>query len=793
MPALSSRRLRLIAALIVTAVPTSPGAWIDRAEAQEVAGLLPSPESILGFQPGEARRLAGWGTISGYLDALGEASERIRVDTIGRSTLDRPMQLLTITSPGNMVRLDALKAIQEKLADPRQIQGEQERAELIRDGRLIVLVTAALHSNEVGSSLLPIRLAYQLAASDSPEVQSILDESVVLIVPSLNPDGVDLVAEWYESTLDMPWEGAEPPFLYHHYAGHDNNRDWSAFALQETRVVVERVHEEWHPQIVHDVHQQRVLGSRYFVPPWLGPVEPNVDPALIAGANALGTAIAWSMTLSGRPGVLVAGDFDAWSPARAYPHYHAGVRILSETASARLASPVDLSFERLRPGRGYDPRKASWNQPWPWPGGRWDLASILDYMESGALALLQIASRDRAAWLESFVAIGERAVAGGSGRPRMWAIPPVPEDPGAAVALVDALRSGGVEVGVARDGFQLSGRSFPAGTFVVDSRQPYASFASVLLDPQPYPPTFDDRGHPVAPYDGTAHTLALLFGVDVLHLDEVPSTAIFPVLESASPPVQAPGLTDDPGTLVGLYRSHVPSSDEGWTRWWLDRASIPYVVLRDSDIRAGDLIRLCTAVILPSASEETLLNGWQAGEQSPLISGGLGAPGVAALREFVAQGGTLVALNRASRFAIRQLELPIDDAVAELPDEELLAAGAILALDVDTAHAVGRGMPTRTSAWVDGGSDFRPHTGSGARVVARFPTSPNVLSGWVHGESRLAGAGAIAEVPLGGGRVVLFGFQPQFRGQARATVPLLFNSLRRPVGSSNRPAASPGP
>ena len=783
-----SRWIRLGAVIMACAGATLPGSWVDRAEAQEAqesTGLLPSPESVLGFRPGEARRLAGWSAISGYLDALGEASDRVRVDTIGRSTLDRPMQLLTITSPENHARLDEIKAVQARLADPRTIRDERERAELISEGRLVVLVTAAIHSNEVGSSLLPVRLAYRLASSGSPEVQQILDETVVLVVPSLNPDGVEMVADWYESTLDMPWEGAEPPFLYHHYAGHDNNRDWNAFTLQETRVVVERVYDEWHPQIVHDVHQQRGDGSRYFVPPWLDPIEPNVDPALIAGANALGTAIAWSMTLSGHPGVVVAGDFDAWSPARAYPHYHAGVRILSETASARLASPVKLSFERLHPGRGYDPRKVSWNQPWPWPGGRWDLAQILDYMESGAMALLRIASRDRAIWLESFVSIGERAVAGGRGLPRMWAIPPVAVDPGAAEALIDALRTGGVEVGVTRESFQLSGRSIPAGTYLVDSRQPYASFASVVLDPQPYPPTYDDQGRPVAPYDGTAHTLSLLLGVDVLHLDAAPSVAAFPVLESRNPPLVAPGLTNDPGTLIGLYQSHVPSPDEGWTRWWLDRASIPYVVLHDSDIRAGDLIRLFTAVILPSAPEETLLNGWKAGEQSPLIAGGLGASGVLALRNFVEQGGTLVALNRASRFAIQQLELPVDDAVAGLPEEELLAAGAIVALDVDTTHAVGGGMPVRTAAWVDGGSDFRPREGSNVRVLARYASLPTVLSGWVHGEARLAGAGALAEVPLGRGRVVLFGFRPQFRGQARATVPLLFNALQRRVGPSD--------
>ncbi len=770
----------------------APGPTVEPLHAQESGSQLPVPEAVLGFRPGVSYRLAGWTAIATYLDSLGKTSDRIRVDTIGRSTLDRPMLLLTITSPQNLARLDEIRAMQARLADPRRIADEQERARLIRNGRLIILVTAGQHSNEVGSSLLPVRLAYHLASSESARVQRMLDETVVLLLPALNPDGVDMVAEWYPSTLDMPWEGAEPPFLYHHYAGHDNNRDWTGLTLPETRVVVERVYNEWHPQIVHDVHQQRSDGSRFFIPPWRDPIEPHIDPALIAGANALGTAIAWSMTMDGRPGVVVAGDFDAWSPARAYPHYHAGVRILSETASARLASPVDLPIDALRPGRGYDPRHATWNQPWPWPGGRWGLEQILDYMESGALALLRFASRDRTAWLESFVSVGERAVAGGRGLPRMWAIPPSPRDPGATATLVDALRTGGVEVGITRDDFQSAGRTIPAGTYLVDSRQPYSSFASVLLDPQPYPPAFDDQGAPVAPYDGTAHTLSLLLGVEVWHLNAAAPVQVVQVRQSTRPSLEAPGLTDDPGTLVGLYQSHVPSSDEGWTRWWLDRASIPYVVLDDSDVRAGDLIRSITAVVLPSAPEETLLDGWRAGEQSPLISGGLGEPGVLALREFVEQGGTLVALNRASRFAIRQFDLPVEDAVAGLGEEELLAAGAIVGLDVDTTRAIGRGMPAHTHAWVDGGSDFRPRAGSGAVVLARYSSSPVVVSGWVHGEHLLAGAGALVEVPLGRGKVLLFGFQPQFRGQARATVPLFFNALRRPVEPADQPEAVSG-
>ena len=178
------------------------------------------------------------------------------------------------------------------------------------------------------------------------------------------------MAEWYRQQLGTPFEGTSPPVLYHPYVGHDNNRDWYMFTQAETRLTVEHLYDRWHPQIVHDVHQMGTSGARLFVPPYVDPWEPNVDPALVAAVNALGTHVAARLTSEGRTGVVVGALFDAWTPGRAYPHTHGGVRILSETASARLATPIEVTWtERDGRRRRFDPRTPTWNFPAALAGG----------------------------------------------------------------------------------------------------------------------------------------------------------------------------------------------------------------------------------------------------------------------------------------------------------------------------------------------------------------------------------------------------------------------------------------
>jgi hypothetical protein len=762
-------------------------------------GAQPTPSEYLGYPVGADRELADWSEITGYLVKLASASDRVLLDTLGSTTLGRPLLLLTISEPENLASLGTIRQIQEKLADPRTIRGTDHREALLRSGKTIVLITCAIHSSEVGSSQVPLRIAHRLATSDEREVQEILANTVVLLIPSLNPDGVDLVTAWYRESVGNPWEGAAPPFLYHHYVGHDNNRDWYAFTQIETRLVVEKVHNEWHPQIVHDIHQLGQHGTRFFVPPWIDPIEPNVDPLLVSAANAVGTEVAWSLLREGKKGVVVNAVYDAWTPARAYTHYHGGVRILSETASAKLATPLEISAEELQPERGFDPRKRSWNFPVPWEGGTWRLADILDYMESGAFAVLSHAARNREMWLSNFVAVGERAVAGWPEWPAAWVIPPTG---GPVVAggkgsgfgqgpwfqlgvseLIRVLLEGDVEVSRAPEAFTLDGRRLPAGSYVVVMRQPYGAFAQALLAPQRYPElrAYED-GPLLPPYDAAAHTLPLLFGVEAVAVEDMGAvpTRLEQVLAPPAPPGplrELAGLDDTDG-LLGLYQPWDPSIDEGWTRWLFDRFGVPYVTLRNDRLRGGELDGLA-AVLLASIPPEVLTDGLEEGAAPPELTGGLGDNGGTALRRFVEDGGTLVALDRSVDWVIEQLRLPVRNLLADLEDVEYAAPGSLVRLETDRDVPMAARMPSVAAALLQGGAAFEMAQDSRVRVVARYAEEDILLSGCLQGGEHLAGRPAVIEIPLGKGRVVLFGVRPQYRGQSLSTLPLLFDSLKR--------------
>jgi len=736
--------------------------------------------------------LADWGEALDYYARLAHASPRVRLDTLGTTTLGRPFVMLTISSPETLARLDEYREIQAKLADPRRIEDAAEAERLVREGKTVVLITTSIHSTEVGGAQMPLRLVHRLASAAGPLEREILDNTILLLIPSLNPDGMDLVVDWYESTLGEPWEGSAPPFLYHHYTGHDNNRDWYAFTQRETQLAIRYAHNAWHPQIVHDIHQMGSSGARFFIPPYIDPVEPNVDPLLVAGLNQLGTFMAWEMTRQGKTGVIVNAMYDAWTPGRAYQHYHGGVRILTETASAQLATPVTVTFDSPARG-GFDPRRPSWNFPRPWPGGEWRLADVVDYQEAGAVALLTHAARNREAWLRSFLAVGERAVAGWPEWPEAWVIPAAQPNGAGVEELLRILTTGAVEVRRATAPFRAEGRDFAAGDYVIVMRQPYAAFAQTLLEPQRYPDLrLYPGGPPRRPYDVTAHTLPLLLGVEAIAVERLPAaggpvlTEPLPVPPLLQVPVGPPAEFAAGRPRIGVYRSYAPSMDEGWTRWVLDRYGVAYASLHDAEVRAGGLRDRFDVIVLPSQSPGRIRSGRLPGTVPPEYAGGLGEAGVAALDEFVRAGGTLVALEEASRFAIEALGLPVRDMVAGLSAADFFIPGSILRLDVERESRLAAGMPERTIAWFgDGSTAFEP-TGAGVRVAARYGTGNPLLSGWALGAERIAGAAALVEVEHGVGEVVLFGFRPQYRAQSMATFPLLFNAMRLPAPEGER-------
>jgi len=745
-------------------------------DAQEV----PTPREHFGFDIGQDRMLADWGELTSYFARLAETSPRVVVDTLGPTTVGNPFVMLTITSPANHARLDELHEIQMKLADPRRIGGEDELQRLLDEGKAVVLITQGIHATEVGASQMSANLAYELASSDSDKITEILDNVILLQIPSLNPDGLQWVADWYMSHVGTEFEGAPLPWLYHYYTGHDNNRDWYAFTQNETVLTVEKAHNAWHPQIVHDVHQMGATGARIFFPPYIEPWEPNIDPALTSAVTQLGTYMAAELTAQGKQGVVVNAQYDAYTPARAYQHYHGGARILSETASAQMATPTTVAPERLGPGRNFDASQRSWNFPNPWPGGAWGLPDIVEYQKAGALALLTNAARNRRYWLENFYGVNKRAVDKWPEWPDAWVIPADQgNDPGIAYAL-RILTMGDVEVRRAESGFSIDGVAIAAGSHVIRMNQPYASFANTMLEVQYYPDLREyPGGPPQRPYDVTAHTLGYLLDFDAIAVDG-------PIDVALSEPISVPDfdfrlpehLAGPDAPRIALYKSWDEPMPEGWQRWAFDQHDMQYDTLHDADIQNGALGDY-DVLIFQAQDAESIRDGFEEGRLPEEYTGGLGDIGSVAVQSFVQGGGRVVAIEAATDFVRDLFDLEIRDLTDGLANTDFYVPGSILRLELDSASEITEGMRDEIAAWYWRSSMAYEVDDPRVRVAARYGSGDPLLSGWVLGGHHIAGAPAILEADIGEGSLVLFGFQPNYRAQTLATWPLLFNSLRK--------------
>src|SRR3984885_5712154 len=472
---------------------------------------VPTPESHFGHPMGVDRELLDWDKVVSYYQALSKSSDKIRVEELGKTAEGRSFIAATISSPATLRNLDHYREIQAKLADPRSTT-LTEAARLITEGKTVVLITCSIHSTEVASTHSAIQFVYNLLTRDTPKFRAILDNLIIVLVPSQNPDGLDIVTRWYRKTLGTPYEGTAPPELYQKYLGHDNNRDWYVFSQPETRLTVS-LQNAWHPQIVYDVHQQGSYASRMFVPPWLNPIDPNVDATLAQEGNYLGLGVAADLTAAGKKGVVTNALYDFWAPARQYMAYHAGIRILSEAASASLASPLIVRPDQIQTtGLGYNPRERSWNYLEPWEGGTWRIGDIVDDQLIAFQSLLYQAALRRTDLLRNFYEVGERAVTRTS--PYAFVVSREQMDAGSARKMLELLSFGDVEVERASDAFVAGGKRYAQGSYIIRMQQPSSSYAKTLLERQHYPDLrLYPGGPPQRPYDVTAQTLPLLMGV----------------------------------------------------------------------------------------------------------------------------------------------------------------------------------------------------------------------------------------------------------------------------------------
>jgi hypothetical protein len=621
-------------------------------------------------------------------------------------------------------------------------------------------------------------LADRLARAADPEAKTILSNSILIIVPSQNPDGVDIVGDYYRSTLGTPNEGRDPPDLYHKYVGHDDNRDWYAFTQVETRYTVDSLYSQWDPEIVNDIHQQGSDAGRIFIPPYMDPVEPNIDPILTAATNGLGMSMVWRMTNQGFTGIASNAAYDQWSPARQYSLYHRGARLLTETASARLATAIDIPFDQLRSGRGYEAKTETWNFPSVWTGGRWGYPDIVRYQVAASWALFLDASLNRRAWLEGYAAQADRALGpqpawGRDPWPSAIVIPKTQPDTQALKRMIWTLQHGQVEIRESTAPVTVDGKTYPAGSYIVLTRQPFGSYAKTLLERQHYPDLFEyPGGPPKRPYDVTAHTLPLLFGVDVAHvMGAAPATGA--VLKQIPEPTYSIASANRVTKRVALYRPSASEPiDHGWTMFMLDSYKVPFTNITEKDLGASSLNDRFDVIIFP----EGVLGGGggrggRGGATGPDIYGNLNT--------FVQNGGNVLVFGNSSNQVIDGLKLPVKNVLAGVRQNDFYAPGSILAVEVKRDNPIAKGFTANVpSIWFENSPAFEITDPSSATAVATYPASGNpLLSGWLLGGSKLNGKAALVDVRHGKGHVVLYGFRPQYRGQSVATYPLIWGAM----------------
>ncbi len=489
-----------------------------------VPGGIPHPAHVFGFHPGDDYELADLGQLEDYYGQLAEASPRVQRIEIGRTFRGNAMHLLFISSEENLARLDRWREISERLARGHGVDEAEARA-LAREGRTILWIDNGLHSSEVAHAQHGPLLAWYMATDESEETRRIRDDVILLLMPQMNPDGHEVVVDWYRRNLGTQWETTATPEVYHEYVGHDINRDWFMFRQNESQAVARQLYETWYPQIVFNHHQTAPFPARIFIPPFADPVNPHIPPLVVRGVNMVGEHMAKRIEERGMPGVVSRMSFTMWwnGGMRTTPYFHNMVGLLSEVGHAS-ATPQYHEPSRLPDAFGSGSHRISAREPSvyyanPWEGGWARLADAVAYHFESSMGALDIASRLREDWLFNMWLLASRQIdAGRAGGPFAYVVDlGAQRDAGEAVELLNVLRRGGVEIHRATAPFRADGRDFPEGSYIAYAGQAFRAHLMDLLEPHEHPNREQyPGGPPEPPYGGlSGWTISMAMGVQV--------------------------------------------------------------------------------------------------------------------------------------------------------------------------------------------------------------------------------------------------------------------------------------
>lgn len=841
---------------------------------------VPTPASVLGHTPGDDYYLANYEDEIQYFHALADHSDRVKLFTVGKTTQGRDIEVAVISSPENLAKLDEYKAIANKLATAHDLNDEQARA-LAQSSKVIVHIDGGLHSNEVAGPQHSIALAYKLASTQNdPEIDMILHNVILVLWPTLNPDGQDMVVSWYRKNLGTRFEVSPMPWLFQEYVGHDNNRDGYMLNMKESQVVT-RTELEYSPAIFYCQHQTAPFPARIWIPPFSNPISSNISPYVRSWFNVIGTNMTAYLDAHQMPGAISESEFDNWYPG--FVDYAGSFRneisFFTETALYRYATPRFYTVDEF-PKNMQDLRALTMYTT-PWQGGWWRLRDAVDYMMAGSISVLDTAARYRETLLyNQYQAARDTVQRYQHEPPFAYVIPSVQKDVPEAGLLARIMLENGLTINSSTEGFRANGRDYPAGSWVILMNQPYAAMAKELFEVQRYPEALTSGSSRSAhlPYDVTGWTLPLQMGVrvdavtDPLTSDQTQHLKVISQVDL--PPVKAAetgstfalshdanasfqivndvlaaggavSMTSDEiktsdgaekGAFVisgisrssladisrkysvatvaldkapakaiaihvarvGLYRPWRPSIDEGWTRWILEQYGYKPISLYNADMRSGGLRDRVDVLILPDMSRDQLVDGFKPGIVPGEYAGGLGMDGLASLRDFVRQGGTLVAFNQTAATLIPLLSLPVKNVLQGLKSDKFFCSGALLRVEMASQdRPVTFGLPSEPTVMFEAGPAFDTLPGFHGAVLARYPSDTNPLeSGLLLHPETIEGKIAALEVPYGKGHIFLYGFKPQWRAQSHGTYKFFFNVLYKyeqppyPAETPAAPAAS---
>jgi len=481
---------------------------------------IPHPKDVFGHEVGADYKLADYDQMLDYYDKLAASTDRVQMIEIGKSVMGRPMKLLFISSEENMKQLDKWKEISTKLSRARI--SKEEARKLSYEGKAIVWFDGGMHATERAHAQMTSELMWRIASEESVEMKKIRDNVITLVVPVINPDGVDIVVDWYRKNLGTPFETSNPPILYQKYVGHDNNRDWFMNNMPETRAVTNVLYNEWYPQIVHNHHQTSPAWARIFLPPFRSPVNPNIHPGITTGVNLVGTAMANRFAMKKMPGVISGTAFSMfWNGGmRTTPYYHNQIGILTEVAHA---TPTPRYYDPKRKPKNVGGKPSNATEifyPYPWEGGESHFRDAVDYMLTASMAVLDLAADKKDEFLYNIYDMGRDAIEDEKGA-FAYVIGTEQWNPSEARNLANVLMQGGLEAHRAERDFSAGGRQFKAGSIIFYGAQAFKPYLTDLLEKQDYPDQFlYPGGPPQPPYDLAGWTLPMQMGVDVTRVDE---------------------------------------------------------------------------------------------------------------------------------------------------------------------------------------------------------------------------------------------------------------------------------